>query len=90
MYTTSTIHTGSTTNPTWNGAICQTCSKGHLGMHTCSPADLLRKAADLIERARQIEHRTMHVNRTASCPCRPENGGSGVCGCVLGGPQITC
>jgi len=25
-----------------------------------------------------------------SCPCMPENGGSGICGCVLGGVQITC
>lgn len=24
------------------------------------------------------------------CPCRHENGGSGICGCVLGGFQITC
>ena len=27
---------------------------------------------------------------TRNCPCRPENGGSGVCGCTLGGPQVTC
>lgn len=25
-----------------------------------------------------------------SCPCNPANGGSGICGCVLGGSQITC
>ena len=30
------------------------------------------------------------TDRTAGCPCRPENGGSGVCGCTLSGPQITC
>lgn len=29
-------------------------------------------------------------NRNVSCPCRKENGGSGVCGCILGGPQVTC
>jgi hypothetical protein len=26
----------------------------------------------------------------AHCPCRVENGGSGVCMCVQGGPKITC
>lgn len=26
---------------------------------------------------------------TAGCSCRSENGGSGICGCVLGGPRIT-
>jgi hypothetical protein len=29
-------------------------------------------------------------DRMAGCPCRPENGGSGVCGCTLGGPEVTC
>lgn len=29
------------------------------------------------------------VDRTAGCSCRPENGGSGICGCILGGMQIT-
>lgn len=24
------------------------------------------------------------------CSCRPENGGSGICNCILGGPRITC
>jgi len=24
------------------------------------------------------------------CPCNPANGGNGMCGCVLGGPSITC
>lgn len=27
---------------------------------------------------------------THSCSCRPENGGSGICNCTLGGPTITC
>lgn len=27
---------------------------------------------------------------TATCPCRVENGGSGVCGCVMGAPKVTC
>lgn len=29
-------------------------------------------------------------DRMAHCPCRVENGGSGICGCVLGGLQVTC
>lgn len=29
-------------------------------------------------------------DQTSSCPCRPENGGSGVCGCVLGSGQFIC
>lgn len=30
-------------------------------------------------------------NRTVrSCPCRTENGGSGICGCVIGGSQWVC
>lgn len=28
-------------------------------------------------------------NGTRNCPCRPENGGSGICGCILGGPVVT-
>lgn len=27
---------------------------------------------------------------TSGCGCRKENGGSGVCGCIFGGPQIIC
>lgn len=29
-------------------------------------------------------------DRTRNCPCRAENGGSGVCNCILGGPQVWC
>lgn len=25
-----------------------------------------------------------------NCPCNPANGGSGICGCTLTGPIITC
>lgn len=90
MHTTSSIASGTTTNPTWNGAVCPACDKGYLGTHRCAPADLLRKAADLIERAGILSRGPSPVDRTAGCPCRPENGGSGVCGCILGGPQVTC
>jgi len=37
---------------------------------------------------------TNELNRradiAANCACNPANGGSGVCGCVLTGPIITC
>ena len=26
----------------------------------------------------------------SKCPCNPALGGSGICGCVLGGPMVTC
>jgi hypothetical protein len=32
---------------------------------------------------------TTTTGGTSRCSCRPENGGSGICGCVLGGPTIT-
>lgn len=25
-----------------------------------------------------------------SCPCNPANGGSGICGCIMSNPTITC
>lgn len=74
----------------WNGPVCQTCGKGYLGTHECAPADLLRRAADLIEQAGQASMPAAAEGRMAHCPCRPENGGSGICGCVMGGMQITC
>ncbi len=86
---------GGTTNATattitgfaWNGPICQRCDARWLGRHTCSIEDIQRRIHSLqaeIDRLRQPQ------DGTALCPCRPENGGSGVCGCILGGPQITC
>jgi hypothetical protein len=79
-----------TTTTTWNGPICATCGKGYLGTHACAPADLLRRAQDLIDMAARLQSRLEPVDRTAGCPCRPENGGSGVCGCILGGAQVRC
>lgn len=73
----------------WNGPTCGTCDKPYLGTHYCAPADLLAKAQRLIELAQGI-NRNAPVDRTAGCPCRPENGGSGICGCILGGMTITC
>lgn len=81
----------------WNGPVCPTCDKPYLGVHSCSPVDLLAKADRLRELAlrRFAEMQPQPTvgppsDRTAGCPCRPENGGSGVCGCILGGPQVTC
>jgi hypothetical protein len=86
--------TGGTTSGTWNGALCGTCGKGYLGSHQCAAADLLRKAAELTEMAQRLMSQPREVfprvDRTASCPCRPENGGSGICGCIMGGMTITC
>lgn len=78
-----------------NGPICGTCGARYIGSHACSPADLERRVAELlalIAAMRSVATPAIQVptDRTASCPCRPENGGSGVCGCVLGGWQVTC
>lgn len=29
-------------------------------------------------------------NNMENCPCNPARGGSGICGCILGTPVITC
>ena len=86
------VSISSTMGVAWNGPVCQTCGKGYLGTHECAPADLLRRAADLIERAGRCSQPSTAepVDRMTHCPCRPENGGSGICGCVLSGPTITC
>lgn len=73
---------------TWNGPVCQTCGATYLGQHQCSPADIGRRIAELARLLDAVQQRP--VDRTSGCPCRPENGGSGVCGCVLGGMRITC
>ena len=26
----------------------------------------------------------------SNCPCNPARGGSGICGCIMAGPTITC
>ena len=33
---------------------------------------------------------TAGKNYADRCPCNPANGGSGVCGCINGGPRVTC
>ena len=83
MLTAHMTNTG-TSSATWNGPICQTCRAYYLGSHACSAADLTRRIAEL---QAILDGRS---NATSGCPCRPENGGSGVCGCTLAGPQVTC
>lgn len=92
--------TMTTTNATtggvaWNGGVCHLCSRLYLGSHRCSPIDLLDRAEQLQRMARE-RFEEMNPQETrgsrpmSGCPCRPENGGSGVCGCTLGGPQVKC
>lgn len=96
------ICAGSTTatlsGTTWNGGSCQICGALYLGIHSCSVEDLIRRSDELRELAarkfdQEAERGTpveVKFDRTAGCPCRTENGGSGVCGCILGGPRVTC
>lgn len=67
----------------WNGPICTTCGARYISAHTCSNADLARRIAELAKLMDSTRPTT--TDRTAGCPCRPENGGSGICGCILGG-----
>jgi hypothetical protein len=71
---------------TWNGPICGQCGAPYVNHHACSHEDILRRVRELLA----IIDGQATSDRTGGCPCRPENGGSGVCGCVLSGPQITC
>jgi hypothetical protein len=82
-----------------NGPICTVCALRYVGVHTCSVEDLLRRADELREQAVRLEEKalsrlgpqpTASPDRLAGCPCRTENGGSGVCGCTLSGPEVTC
>jgi hypothetical protein len=81
------------TTTTWNGPSCANCGKGYLGVHQCAPADIMariRHLMDLLADAASARPGRDLPDRTASCPCRPENGGSGVCGCILSGTKVTC
>lgn len=76
----------------WNGPICGTCGARYLESHACSHADIVRRVNELLALLdRQPAPSCVRpLDSTRACPCRPENGGSGVCGCTLGGPQVTC
>lgn len=91
---TATATTGGTL---WNGGSCGICGALYLGSHECSVTDLLRRSDDLrdmaLRRFKELNPqptRGPNGERTVSCPCRPENGGNGVCNCTLGGPEVTC
>lgn len=81
--------TSDSTGIVWNGPTCGTCGSRYLGTHQCSAADILRRVNELLGLIKLMPPQ-QPTDRTAGCPCRPENGGSGVCGCILGGPRITC
>jgi len=83
----------------WNGPVCWDCGKPYVAYHSCDPADLEKKAALLQEKADVLRRQrdtmiswsySSNSRDNSECPCRRENGGSGVCGCALGGTQITC
>lgn len=80
-------HTTTTVSTLHNGPACGTCGARYIGQHTCSHADIVRRINELLG---MLDTRPRLVDTRPTCPCRPENGGSGVCGCVLGGPRITC
>jgi hypothetical protein len=80
---------------TWNGPICPTCHTMYLGSHQCSREDIQRRIGELVDLLGTLPlparpRTSLDLDPTRSCPCRPENGGSGICGCTLGGPQVTC
>lgn len=84
------------TGTTWNGGHCGVCGALYLGGHACTVEDLLRRSDELrdlaLKRFESLKPQPTvgPTDRMAHCPCRRENGGSGVCGCTLGGPQVTC
>lgn len=94
---TSSITT-TTADSAWNGPVCSTCGARWLGSHTCSHEDIVRRINELLallkpRPVRAVEHPGFSMpdhDPMRHCPCRVENGGSGVCGCVLSGPTITC
>lgn len=72
-----TFHQSTSVGQLWNGGYCKSCGDRETPGHVCTHK-WVRVPID------------QTVDRTASCPCRPENGGSGICGCVLSGARITC
>lgn len=83
------LHSTGSAVVAWNGGVCQVCTARYLGSHQCSADDLIRRAQELLRMAQGCSPGDS-ADVTTGCPCRPENGGSGVCGCVLGGPKVTC
>lgn len=94
-------NTNKPTYSTWNGPVCTTCGACYLRSHKCSPEDIKRRIAELLDLL-GCPGCGQHINGahfcpgpqdakdySETCPCNPKNGGSGVCGCILGGPRIT-
>lgn len=87
-----------------NGPVCTRCNVGYIDTHVCDPDVLIAMATELIAEAARIRDTaakkaaerwdlritTDQLPGQALCPCRPENGGSGVCSCILGGVKVTC
>lgn len=88
----------------WNGPVCNVCGQGYLNEHKCEVSVLKAKIAALQAAIEELEAEpmkccppntspgmwTVPARDTSGCPCNPARGGSGVCGCILGGSQITC
>lgn len=88
--TAQSINGTAATCTIWNGGWCGTCGARHLGSHACSQEDILRRVQELLA----LLPGTPRVSCRPSparegCPCRPENGGSGVCGCTLSATAVT-
>jgi hypothetical protein len=73
-----------------NGPVCMTCGARYIGHHECSAADIQRRINELLSLLPGTRDDSCRPSPTRDCRCHPENGGSGVCGCVLGGPKVTC
>ena len=51
----------------------------------------INKKDDLIRYAPQPDLKTLNIpDACRSCSNHPSNGGSGICNCTLGMPQVTC
>lgn len=86
----------------WNGPVCGTCGKQYLNSHKCSREDILRRIAELqailgcpgcgqnIEGPHYCPGPQKSKSFSDLCGCNPKNGGSGICGCTLSGPEIIC
>lgn len=81
----------SITSTTWNGGHCPTCGANWLNSHACTREDIARRIGELADLLRTMQPQE-HVSppkwrRANGCDaCRR----SGVCGCILSGPEVTC
>lgn len=89
--------TEGTATISWNGPVCPICHKGYLGSHVCDVADLqaqIERLQQLIDSRPVVADTNPYTHRQqfdpSTCPCSPARGGSGICGCTLTAPTITC